>query len=291
MRFLRFRINNEIKSGVEQAGKIYTFEDILGKNIELIDFVKNFDEKEIDKIKDGICRGRAFESDGIEILTPFEEPIRNIICLGKNYLEHVGECDTGGIDKNLGRPAHPIFFSKMVNKFVASGENIELHENLTSALDYEGELAVIIGNECKNISPNEVEAHIFGYGVINDTSARDLQKQHTQWLRGKSLDNTTAFGPYILHKDDVAFPPKLKIETRINGELRQQNYTDNLIFDIAYCISLLSKGTTLKKGDIIATGTPAGVGMGFSPPKVLKDGDLIEIEIEKIGLLANKVKK
>lgn len=291
MRFLRFRINNEIKSAVEQDDKIYTFEDIFGENIELIDFVKNFDEKEIEKIKDGIGRGRAVESDKIEILAPFEEPIRNIICLGKNYLEHVSECDTGGIDKNLGRPAHPIFFSKMVNKFVASGGNIELHEGLTNALDYEGELAVIIGKECKDIEPEEVEEHIFGYSIINDTSARDLQKQHTQWLRGKSLDNTTAFGPYILCKEAVAFPPKLKIETRINGELRQHNYTDNLIFDIAYCISLLSKGTTLKKGDIIATGTPAGVGMGFNPPKVLKDGDLIEIEIEKIGLLSNKVKK
>jgi 2-keto-4-pentenoate hydratase/2-oxohepta-3-ene-1,7-dioic acid hydratase in catechol pathway len=291
MRFLRFRINNEIKSAVEQAGKIYTFEDIFGENIELIDFVKNFDEKEIERIKDGIGRGRAIELDKIEILAPFEEPIRNIICLGKNYLEHVSECDTGGIDKNLGRPANPIFFSKMVNKFVASGENIELHENLTSALDYEGELAVVIGKECKNISPKEVEGYIFGYSIINDISARDLQKQHTQWLRGKSLDNTTAFGPYILYKEDVDFPPKLNIETKINGEIRQHNYTDNLIFDIAYCISLLSKGTTLKRGDIIATGTPAGVGMGFNPPKVLKDGDLIEIEIEKVGLLSNKIKK
>jgi 2-keto-4-pentenoate hydratase/2-oxohepta-3-ene-1,7-dioic acid hydratase in catechol pathway len=291
MKFLRLKINNEIKSAVEQDNKIYTFENILGENIELIDFVKNYDEKEIIKIKDGIARGIALELSEVEILAPFEEPIRNVICLGKNYLEHVSECDTGGIDKNLGRPAHPIFFSKMVNKFVAVGKDIELHEGLTSALDYEGELAVIIGKECKDISPQEVEEHIFGYSIINDTSARDLQRQHTQWLRGKSLDNTTAFGPCILHKNEIAFPPKLKIETRINGELRQSNYTDNLIFDIAYCISLLSKGTTLKKGDIIATGTPAGVGMGFDPPKVLKDGDLIEIEIEKIGVLSNKLKK
>lgn len=291
MNFIRFEYRGKIKSGVIIDEKLYPLEKIFGCDIELINFIKTFKEEDIELIRSRVEKEEALEVRNVRILAPFEEPRRNVICLGKNYLEHVTECDTGGIDKNLGRPAHPIYFSKMVNRFVAPDKAVKLHEGLTEALDYEGELAVIIGKECKNISPQEVEECIFGYTILNDVSARDLQKQHSQWLRGKSLDDTTAFGPSILYREDTSFPPKLKIETRINGEVRQRNYTDNLIFDIAYCISQLSKGTTLKKGDIIATGTPAGVGMGFDPPKVLKDGDIIEIEIEKIGKLINKVEK
>lgn len=291
MNFIRFKLNENIKHGVIINENLYSFEDIFGKDIKLKDLINKFEQSSIEDIENKIKDIRAIDLEHIDLLSPFEEPLRNIICLGKNYLEHISECDTGGIDKNLGRPANPIYFSKMINRFVNPNGGIELHKNLTKQLDYEGELAVIIGKKCKNVEEKEVEDYIFGYSIINDISARDLQKQHSQWLRGKSLDNTTAFGPSILYKKGISFPPKLKIETRINKELRQENYTNNLIFSISHCISQLSIGTTLKPGDIIATGTPAGVGMGFNPPKMLKEDDIIEIKIEKIGKLINKVKR
>ncbi len=291
MNFVRFKAgNNKVKSGVIFNGKLYSFKSIFGCNIQLNSFVENFKEEDIAYIRSRAKKHSPIDLDQVTFLSPFEEPRRNIICLGKNYLEHVNECDTGGIDQNLGRPAKAIYFSKMVNEFVNPNEEIALHEGVTNMLDYEGELAVIIGKKGSNIPLEKVEDYVFGYTIINDISARDIQKGHTQWLRGKSLDDTTSFGPTILYKDQISFPPKLKIETRVNGQLRQSNFTNNLIFDIASCISEFSKGTTLKKGDIIATGTPAGVGMGLNPPLFLKKNDKIEIEIEKIGKLINVVK-
>ncbi len=290
MNFVRFKRDNKVESGVIFDGELYTFESIFGCNIHLSTFVENFKEEDITYIKSRRKKHKPINMEEVIFLSPFEEPRRNIICLGKNYLEHVKECDTGGVDQNLGRPIKAIYFSKMVNKFVNPNESIQLHKEITSMLDYEGELAVIIGKKGSNIPVDKVEDYIFGYSILNDISARDIQKSHTQWLRGKSLDNTTAFGPNILYKGQVTFPPKLKIETKINGKLRQSDYTNNLIFDIAHCISEFSKGTTLKKGDIIATGTPAGVGMGFEPPIFLEKGDKIEISIEKIGKLINVVK-
>lgn len=290
MNFVRFKAgNNKVKSGVIFDGKLYTFKSIFGCNIHLNSFVENFKEEDIAYIRSRAKKHTPVPMDTVTFLSPFEEPRRNVICLGKNYLEHVNECDTGGIDQNIGRPAKAIYFSKMVDKFVDPEESISLHGDITEKLDYEGELAVIIGKKGSNIPKEKVEEYIFGYTIINDISAREIQKGHTQWLRGKSLDKTTAFGPNILYKDQVSFPPKLKLETKINGQVRQSDYTDNLIFDIASCISEFSQGTTLKKGDIIATGTPAGVGMGFDPPRFLNKGDLIEIEVEKIGKLINRV--
>jgi 2-keto-4-pentenoate hydratase/2-oxohepta-3-ene-1,7-dioic acid hydratase in catechol pathway len=154
---------------------------------------------------------------------------------------------------------------------------------------YQGELAVIIGKEGKNIKSNEVYSYIFGYTIINDSSARDLQKKHSQWFKGKSMDDTCSFGPYIIYKEEVSYPPQLNLCTYVNGELRQKGNTRDFIFDLAYSISEFSKGTTLKPGDIIATGTPQGVGMGFTPPKFLKNKDILKIEIEKIGVLENKI--
>lgn len=291
MKFGRFIKENQIESGVIIDDKLFFFKDIFNKNIDLKEFVETFKESYIEVIKEKSKIISPCSIDKFKNTSVFHEPRRNVICLGKNYLEHVNECNTGGIDKDLGRPAEPIFFSKLINKFIGPHEAIELDSSITKSLDYEGELAIIISKEGANINIDEVYEYIFGYTIINDSSARDLQKKHSQWLKGKSLDNTCSIGPYILYKEAISFPPSLDIKTYINKELRQHGKTDDLIFSIAYAISELSKGTTLKKGDIIATGTPKGVGMGFNPPKFLKDGDTLKIEIENIGILENKIKR
>ena len=164
------------------------------------------------------------------------------------------------------------------------------HEELTQKLDYEAELAVIIGKDCRNIKGEEVKDYIFGYTILNDVSARDIQTRHKQWYFGKSLDESTPMGPCIVTADEIVWPPALKIQSFINGELRQNSNTSQFIFSIDYVVEELSKGMTLKAGTIISTGTPAGVGMGFTPPKFLKPGDIRECRIEKIGTLTNQVR-
>jgi 2-keto-4-pentenoate hydratase/2-oxohepta-3-ene-1,7-dioic acid hydratase in catechol pathway len=166
---------------------------------------------------------------------------------------------------------------------------IQSHPGLVERLDYEAELAVIIGKTARNVPAADAEQYIFGYTILNDVSARVLQTAHKQWYFGKSLDGFTPIGPCIVTADEICFPPALPIRTRVNGELRQDSTTDLLITGIADIIAELSSGMTLLPGTIIATGTPSGVGMGFDPPKFLKSGDVVECEIEGIGVLRNTV--
>ena len=166
---------------------------------------------------------------------------------------------------------------------------IQSHPGLVERLDYEAELAVIIGKTGRNIKPEEVEDYIFGYSVFNDVTARGIQKQHVQWLRGKSLDGYSVMGPAIVHKSQLPFPQELDISCHVNGELRQQSNTRLLIADIPTIISELSQGMTLEAGDIIATGTPAGVGLSFDPPRFLKAGDEVICTVEKVGQLKNRI--
>lgn len=216
-------------------------------------------------------------------------PSRNdILCLGKNYAAHAKELG-GTIFEDDKLPKHPIYFTKRASSVQRPGGEIYYDPNFTTQLDYEVELGVVIGKEGRDIAKEDVEDHIFGYTIINDISARDVQHQHVQWFRGKSYETYCPMGPYVVHKSEIEFPPKLAIECRVNGEVRQQDTTDHMIFDIATVVSELSKTFELKRGDVISTGTPAGVGMGFQPPKFLKPGDVIECEIEKLGILRNTV--
>lgn len=219
---------------------------------------------------------------------PIPFPRRNVFCLGKNYAEHVREIKIAQIADN-GIPAEPIYFTKIASPALAHGDQIRFSLQTTSQVDYEVELAVVIGREGINIKPEEAEQYIFGYTIINDVSARDLQANRLQWFKGKSLDTFCPMGPALVHKQAIPVPGNLRIQCRVNGELRQDSNTRNLIFDIPTIISDLSQGLTLKAGDIICTGTPSGVGMGFDPPKYLQDGDTIECYIEKIGRLVNTV--
>ena len=231
--------------------------------------------------------------DSIDIndITPLAPvlPTKNILCIGKNYYDHIVEFD--GSSEDIARiKENPIFFSKALSSIIGPDETISLHENATSEVDYEGELAVIIGKQCLNVSSEDALDYVYGYTCLNDVTARDLQRTHQQWMKGKSLDTHCPIGPWIVTKDEIKDPQNLTIQSIVNGELRQDANTSLMIHTIPSQIQVLSKGMTLNPGDIIATGTPKGVGMGFKPPKFLKVGDKVEVKIEGIGSLINSVK-
>lgn len=225
----------------------------------------------------------------ITFLAPIPRPAQDVICLGINYMEHAAESARYSNETFGGERPYAVYFSKRVAEGVGHEQPIRGHFDLTERLDYEAELAVVVGKDCRDISEEEAERYVFGYTILNDVSARELQTRHKQWYFGKSLDGFTPMGPWIVTKDEFAFPPALTIQSRINGELRQDSNTSQLIFGIPHILAELSKGMTLKAGTIIATGTPAGAGMGFDPPKFLKKGDIVECTIEGIGTLRNPV--
>lgn len=222
--------------------------------------------------------------ESISFLAPIPRPLKNIFCVGKNYAEHAIEM---GSKEDI--PEHIMVFTKAPTTVIGHGEAIMEHKNVTQQLDYEGELAVVIGKKGKEIKQEDALGYVFGYTIVNDVTARDLQARHKQFFIGKSLDTTCPTGPWIVHKSAIANPNKLNIKTVVNGEIRQDSNTENFIFPIEEIISVLSQGMTLEPGDIIATGTPAGVGKGFKPPRFLAAGDTVEISVEGIGELRNSV--
>ena len=226
----------------------------------------------------------------VTLLAPIPRPRQDVICLGINYRAHAEEAERYSSEAFKKERPIPIYFSKRVSEAVGPEGFIESHPGLVQRLDYESELAVIIGKTAKNVKAADAADYIFGYTVLNDVSARLLHTTHKQWYFGKSLDGFTPIGPCITTADEIAFPPALRISSRVNGELRQDSTTDLLITGIADIIEELSSGMTLLPGTIIATGTPAGVGMGFDPPKFLKPGDVVECSIEGIGTLRNTVR-
>lgn len=215
---------------------------------------------------------------------PIPRPAKNIFCVGKNYADHALEL---GTEADI--PEHIMMFTKAPTAVIGHEADIPLHSGITDQLDYEGELAVIIGKTGKAIKQEEALDYVFGYTVLNDITARDLQAQHKQFFLGKSLDGSCPIGPYIADRREIPNPNRLALETKVNGEIRQSASTEQLIFPVEEIISVISRGMTLEPGDIIATGTPAGVGKGFKPPKFLKKGDVIEIAAEGIGILKNRV--
>jgi len=228
----------------------------------------------------------------ITLLAPIPRPSRNIFCVGKNYHEHAKEFSSSGFDSSASKgtvPKSPIVFSKLPETVIGSGQPVLIDKNVSDAVDYEVELAVIIGKPGKNISRDKKLDHVWGFTIVNDVTARDLQGQHSQWLIGKSQDTFCPMGPWVVTADEINLNDT-PIKCWINGELRQDSNTNQLIFDIPEIIAAISNGITLKKGDVIATGTPAGVGIGFKPPRYLKPGDQTRLEIKGIGVLENPVK-
>ena len=232
------------------------------------------------------CACRPFSE--VKPLAPMPVPHRNILCLGKNYLDHAREiADKMQISGKA--PRQPIIFTKATTAVIAPGEPIPGSRAYTQKLDYEAELALIIGKDGRDIAPGNAWDHVFGYTAINDISARDLQQDHFQWFRAKSLDGFAPMGPVVVHRSVMPAPVNIEVKCFVNGEQRQCASFDQLIFDVPTIISVLSAGMTLLAGDIIATGTPAGVGMGFTPPKYLQPGDEVVVDVTGVGELRNPV--
>jgi 2-keto-4-pentenoate hydratase/2-oxohepta-3-ene-1,7-dioic acid hydratase in catechol pathway len=234
---------------------------------------------------------KAPVTEGAVLLAPIPRPAKNIFCVGKNYHEHAKEFASSGFDATAKEvvPEAPVVFSKPPTCVIGPGEPIPSYLDTSNSTDYEGEIAVVIGRAGRGISEADAYAHVFGYTIVNDVTARTLQHRHRQWILGKGIDGYAPMGPAIVTKDAAGVPPKLSISTWVNGELRQRAPIEDLIFGIPTLIATISAAITLEPGDIIATGTPAGVGIGFNPPRFLKPGDRVKIEVPGIGVLENPV--
>jgi len=249
--------------------------------------------------KKGLQRARRAVKSGegripaasVKLHAPFPRPAKNILCVGKNYHEHAREFHNSGFDASAKEavPEVPIMFTKWPNSVIGPGEAIPSANDYTNSVDYEGELTVVIGEGGRNISQKDAFDHVYGYTIINDVTARTLQNRHRQWFLGKSLDGFCPMGPCIVTADEVKDAGHMRLLTTVNGEVRQDAHVSQLIFDIPTLIETLSRVMTLEPGDLIATGTCAGVGIGFNPPKFLKPGDLVSVTIEPIGTLENPV--
>lgn len=227
----------------------------------------------------------------VHLLAPIPRPARNVFCVGKNYHDHSAEFAASGYDatdRAAAVPKLPIFFTKPPTSVIGPGEPIDPHRGLTSSLDYEVELTVIIGRGGRSIPRERAMEHVWGYTLINDITARDLQRDHVQWFLGKSLDTFCPMGPLAVTADELD-GADVVVEALVNGELRQHANVRDLIFDIPTLISTLSAGMTLEPGDLIATGTPAGVGLGFDPPRFLQPGDTVCVRATGLGELTNRI--
>ncbi|CAO3458611.1 Fumarylacetoacetate hydrolase family protein [Azospirillum argentinense] len=268
--------------------RVWPLESLLGEPVDdLLDVIRRYDE-----IKGRInVEGEGIGLSRVRLEAPIPRPARNIFCVGKNYHDHAREFAGSGYDSSAtgaadAVPALPIFFTKVPESVIGPDEAILYPRGISEQIDYEVELALVIGKGGKNIAPEDAYRHVWGYTVINDVTARDVQKRHKQWLLGKSFDTFCPMGPWVVTADELD-PTDLQVKTWVNGELRQNASTRDLIFDIPTLVATASAGITLYPGDIIATGTPAGVGLGFSPPKFLFPGDCVTVEVSGIGALSN----
>jgi len=224
----------------------------------------------------------------VHLMAPIPRPYKNIICLGLNYAEHAAE-SLAAHGRETVIPEHPVVFTKAVTSVTGPDAEIPYDPTVTTQLDWEVELGVVIGKGGRHIPEERALEHVFGYTVINDLSARDLQFRHKQYFLGKSLDGACPMGPWIVTADEIPNPQALDLICRVNGELKQQGNTRQQIFSITATIAILSRGMTLEPGDVIATGTPAGVGFARQPPEFLQPGDVVECEVSGIGRLRNRI--
>lgn len=283
MKIVRFEFDDNIYWGSLNAASqmILTFFEATVSLASFQEVIDVFTDKQLD-LTDQVNLA------DVQLLAPVL-PTKNILCIGKNYYDHILEFD--GSDSDVANVKdNPIFFSKAISSITGPDTDILLHPGVTDEVDYEVELAVVIGKPGLNIDNDKALEYVFGYTILNDVTCRDLQRIHQQWLKGKSLDTHCPIGPWLVTADEIANPQDLAIRSIINGEVRQDSNTKLMIHNVASLIEVLSRGMTLNAGDVIASGTPVGVGMGFSPPKFLKSGDKLEFTIEKIGSLTNTVK-
>ena len=287
MKWISLIKDNKQSVGVLNDEKILSLAS-LGYDFKDINDVLLLNKNDYEKLIDNISsyKGEYIDKKEVKIVAPISMPFQDVLCVGFNYRDHILEANQYEKD-SFKKPEATVYFSKRVNQTVSYLEDVSCHKEETDKFDYETEVGVIL-KKIVEIVQKKCKRKIFGYVVVNDYSARDIQTKHQQWYLGKSLDGMFAMGPYILSVDECNIDD-LKIKTYINDELRQDSSTKYMIKSIDEIIIELSKYMTLKKGTIIATGTPSGVGMGFQPPKFLKEGDVVISEIEQLGFIKNKI--
>jgi 2-keto-4-pentenoate hydratase/2-oxohepta-3-ene-1,7-dioic acid hydratase in catechol pathway len=272
-----------------EGDAFWPVEDLTGRSFPaMTDLIGAYETVKAKLAPQGAGRPMA----GAGVAAPLK-PLRNVMCVGKNYYAHAHEFTKSGFDSSAkdaseAIPTAPIIFTKAPETVIGPGQDILYPTGLSDQIDYEAELGVVIGKPGKGISKADALDHVFGYVILNDMTARDLQAKHKQWFIGKSLDTFCPMGPWLVTAEEIDVAD-LDIRCWVNGELRQDANTRDLIFDVPTLIETLSAGLTLLPGDVIATGTPAGVGIGFTPPKFLARGDEIAIEISRLGRLVNRV--
>lgn len=300
MRFYTAEINNkeEILLAFSEDGTVYRLQRLarLAPELQLRDMQELIENYEAVReilhrlaANADVLQGAAVNLADVKLCAPIVRPRQDVICLGINYEAHAREAGHFSDEAFGGERPYTIYFSKRVNRATACGETVPAYAGLVDSLDYECELGVVLGRDCKGVTAAEAREYIFGYTIINDISARNLQTRHKQWYLGKSLDGFTPMGPCIVTADEIGDEQDLDISCTVNGQLRQSSNTSCMIQTVCGAISELSQGITLQAGTIIATGTPAGVGMGMKPPVFLRHGDEIVCRIEKIGSLVNTV--
>ncbi len=285
MRLATYRSGGVQRIGAVSGSSIIDLSELAGDMLALIDGGAELLEQARALVAQ---RGSGVPLDSVELLAPIPRPRKNIVCLGMNYAAHAYESlRAKGLPEKL--PTHPVFFTKAVTT-VNHPNGVFLYDaSLSTQIDWEVELAFVIGKRGKHISREAALEYVFGYTILNDITARDLQTRHQQFFLGKSLDGSAPLGPWIVTADELPDPHQLGLRLRVNGETMQDSTTADLIFDIPTIIATLSQGTTLEPGDIIATGTPSGVAMGMATPRWLRPGDQIEAEIDGIGVLRSVV--
>jgi 2-keto-4-pentenoate hydratase/2-oxohepta-3-ene-1,7-dioic acid hydratase in catechol pathway len=293
MKLVTFSSGHEQRVGVVDAerGVVRDVSDLLPTGTTVLGLIEAWAE-----LGPVLQRGTAGQPerplDVVRLHAPIPQPRRDIFCVGKNYRDHVLEFGASGYDqpdRSQAMPEHPVVFSKATTSVTGPFDDIESHRQVTSELDYEAELGVIIGRGGRGISREQAFDHVWGYTIIDDFTARDLQSKHKQWTIGKGLDTHCPMGPYAVSADEVPEVTALVVESHVNGEARQSAPVADLIFDIPELVAVISAGITLLPGDIIATGTPAGVGIGFDPPRFMVRGDVIETSITGLGAQRNRI--
>jgi len=291
MKLVTYEINNEVKVGVigDDGNKIVPVSALGYHAAEMTEFVCEIGGKVTSELNEKVNATRGDDIAQCRLLSPIPQPAQDILCLGVNYKDHQDETIKAGVAYDKSK-TNTIYFGKRLNRAVGPNEYIDGHFNIVDSLDYEVELGVVIGKDAKDVALGDVQDYILGYTIVNDVSARNLQKKHQQWYFGKSLDDFTPIGPWIVTADEFDGIPQVGIRCYVNGELRQNSNTKLLINPIDFVIHELSQGMTLKAGTIIATGTPSGVAMGMDPQPWLRSGDVVRCEIDGIGILENTVK-
>lgn len=291
MKLVTYVNNHEVKVGIIgcDSDKIVPVTALGFQSREMTAFIRELEGADFASLLERVNQTEGDAFSECRLLSPIPEPAQDVLCMGVNYKDHQDETIKAGVAYDKSK-TNAIYFGKRLNRAVGPNELIDGHFEIVDSLDYEVELAVVIGKDAKNVALEDVKDYVLGYTILNDISARNLQKKHQQWYFGKSLDDFTPIGPWIVTKDELGWLPEVGIRCYVNDELRQNSNTKMMITNFDYVIHELSQGMTLKAGTIIATGTPSGVGMGMEPQVWLKSGDVIRCEIDGIGILENTVK-